>query len=309
MSTEIYLEYDWKNHKELYQHGRIEIAGYTNVGKKRESKPNEDRFGISRIDINRKIYSFGVVADGMGGERDGADAAQLVIDTMPHIVSEALLTSPDPVSALRKAIVEIDERQFVGNKGKKKSGATVAAFILDQDGNYWATRMGDARVIVDGKSIFEDESVAATLVAVGDITAEQAYSLPTRNLVLGNTGGRTFIEPTSKDGPDKDIFRTLKLEEVDIHVGRISNDILACSDGLWEEIGNHEVQEKQLINSELSSIIVTSINTEEAVQQLVDKAIEYGGNDNITALLAKISKPAISDMAPTIRRAAQEPTT
>ena len=55
--------------------------------------------------------------------------------------------------------------------------------------------------------------------------------------------------------------------------------VLACTDGLHDMIVN---------DNEIAEIIMTARNIEEASENLVDKALDYGGTDNVTVLLFAI---------------------
>jgi protein phosphatase len=53
---------------------------------------------------------------------------------------------------------------------------------------------------------------------------------------------------------------------------------LLCSDGLTD----------MLTNFEISDIMLKSENTEACVCELIDRALEHGGRDNITVIVCKI---------------------
>lgn len=101
----------------------------------------------------------------------------------------------------------------------------------------------------------------------GTITPEQAEKHPQKNILLKVLGCNAFIEP-------------------DVMVkGFLKEDVLVmCSDGLSNMVTQDDIYK------------MASGNIEQATVDLVDKANENGGYDNITVVIIKIfSKNSVYD--------------
>ena len=96
------------------------------------------------------------------------------------------------------------------------------------------------------------------LVKDGTITPEQAEKHPQKNILLKVLGCNAFIEP-------------------DVMVkGFLKEDVLVmCSDGLSNMVTQDDIYK------------MASGNIEQATVDLVDKANENGGYDNITVVIIK----------------------
>ena len=120
--------------------------------------------------------------------------------------------------------------------------------------------VGDSRVYRKRKDFFRklttDHSYVQKLVSDGTITKEEAYNHPKKNMLIKALGCSTFVEP-------------------DVMVkGFLKDDILLmCSDGLTNMLKDDEIV--KIINE----------NPIEACNNLVSKANENGGYDNITAVI------------------------
>jgi len=124
----------------------------------------------------------------------------------------------------------------------------------------WA---GDSRVyrLRDGQltQMTKDHTVAQDKYARGELTARQAASHRTAHILTRAVG----------------VHQTLHLE-LDYRPVQPADRYLVCSDGLYNELTRAEL--RQLLGS--GSI-------EEALDALVDGALDNGGGDNITAIVVE----------------------
>ena len=168
---------------------------------------------------------------------------------------------------LRGAIEQSSEKIVeYGDEHKEARGlgSTITAALV-VEGQAFIANVGDSRTYLlrDGKltRITSDHSLVERLVQSGQIDRDDVYDHPSRNLIYRSLGaGRAEV--------DVDIF-TEQLQPGDA--------LLLCCDGLWEM-----VRDPQLAN------ILTEVeDPTEAVDLLIQRANENGGEDNITAVLVR----------------------
>ena len=99
------------------------------------------------------------------------------------------------------------------------------------------------------------------LVALGQITPEEAQVHPQRNVIYRTIGDRDEVEI--------DLF----IQQMDPGSG-----LLLCSDGLSGKVGDDEMWQ----------IIERYPSPQEACEQLVQTANDRGGEDNITAIIVQV---------------------
>lgn len=238
------------------------IVGATHPGNRDH---NEDCF------VADASIGLGLVADGMGGYACGEVASELVRITVVEAISNS--------EGLRDAIVRahaVVRQEAVGDESKKGMGSTVIAFRM-QGQDYELAWVGDSRAYLWDASIgtlhqiTRDHSYVETLLSSGAISHDEAINHPNRNLItqaIGVPGG---------DGL-----------EIELISGRLGGhqQLLICSDGLVDEV----------VDEEIADILAAATSLDNAVQALVQTAINNGGSDNVSVVLAacsQASEPAI----------------
>lgn len=120
---------------------------------------------------------------------------------------------------------------------------------------------GDSRAYLfhegEMRQITRDHSMVQQLVDSGKITREQAAQHPKKNLITRALGVSANIVP--------------EYNRCEIEVGDI---LLLCSDGLTNMISDEEI-----------ALVLREVPFFEAPSILVDRALQAGGQDNITVLL------------------------
>ena len=249
----------------------VTIGSASHAGLRKEE--NQDYFGYNAPE-DGSVPKKGILlalADGMGGRPGGSVASRIAIEViMEEYYNDTSSNIPKSLNAaLLKANQEVisrgdDDRSLQG------MGTTLVVVVLKKDRMYYAN-VGDSRgYIIYEESISqftEDHSIVAGLVKAGYISEEEAPSYPGSNIITKAIG----IDPDLKvDSPKKDKIKN-------------GQYILLCCDGLYKDVSSeeiiktfHEYNEPKIIS-----------------EKLIEKAIEKGGDDNITVLIARIEKAGL----------------
>jgi serine/threonine protein phosphatase PrpC len=252
----------------------VSVAATTNVGKVREK--NEDAFVVAdltggallkemthaRFDVGERGVLL-AVSDGMGGAQAGEVASAIVVDTLTREVGNAPLETPRDAAlmdAVRAAHEAVRQR---GQTDSAKMGATLTAIFV-RAGRAYIAEVGDSRayLVRSGQiaQVTKDQSMVQLLVDSGVMSAADASNSPMRNVILQAMGHQRDI---------KIAVNKLELRDRDC--------LLICSDGLTVHVSDEEIKEA-----------IIGARPEAAVQQLLDLALERGGKDNITIVVAGI---------------------
>lgn len=243
----------------------MNIGASTDRGRIREN--NQDYYYFSK---SSKLPLF-IVADGMGGHKAGEVASKMAVDVIVKVFTEADINKLDRedviIDTIRRAIVEANNVIFqksIEDLECNGMGTTITiAYLLNN--KLIIGHIGDSRAysIKDNelKQETEDHSLVAQLVKNGSITAKEAQFHPQKNIITRAVG-------------------TSKSIDIDIVIAEVKKDdiILLCTDGL-----TNMVEE-----SEIKNIISSNENMQSACDNLVKKANELGGIDNITVIAVKI---------------------
>ena len=227
------------------------------VSHKGRRKSNEDS-----MVIDPAIGLF-VVADGMGGHNAGEVASALAVKTLHEFIGQA----PDASeSTLAEALVLANDQVLhaaAANSTYEGMGTTVVAACV-KDGSVVFGNVGDSRIYVMRggalQQITDDDSWVSRVLPADAIGSEEASRHPMRHVLTKVVGLREDMEPSVGSSPF------------------LSGDmLLLCSDGL------HGVVNDQAI----AALLGQSGSVEEIAGELVEKALNSGSTDNITAVVVR----------------------
>ena len=204
-----------------------------------------------------------VVADGMGGHRAGEYAPRLAVEVVKQELAASAQDSPEAM--IRNAIARANERVLEAARQDEKlhgMGTTlVVATVIDR--TLYFANVGDSRLYLVNehiKQLSKDHSLVQEMVRLGGINQEEAKYHPDKNIITRAIG--------AKDEIDIDFFE-YRLKQGDI--------ILMCTDGL-----SNMVEDEAILHT-----IKGSRDVVEAVEQLIERAKNNGGSDNIGIIVAE----------------------
>lgn len=239
----------------------MKTASRTDVGKIR--LVNEDR---ALVKENLNGYTLAIVADGMGGHRAGDTASECAIQTIGSDMERIEKDMDDEAleALLHSAIVHANRTIYdMSLHDPELAGMGTTVVTVVADGSKWMiAHIGDSRAYKvcnhQIEQLTEDHSLVNELLKRGQITSEEATHHPRKNVL------------TRALGTDPQVT-------ADIYSGSWKADdvILICSDGLTGLVSDEDIVD----------IISRDVSLDEKVELLVQKALEAGGDDNITAVL------------------------
>jgi protein phosphatase len=239
----------------------LTASGLSHVGRERER--NEDAY---LVDVGRGLFA---VADGMGGHRCGAQASRLAIEALDGYVTAARARAAAGRAAAMEdllflALAEANEAVLGAARWRPECwdmGTTLVVALLDG---------ATAHVLGVG------DSLAYRVTAVGLERLNRPHRGPVRTAdawwMRGEGAGRVprgapLTQYVGSRTPPAPSYRCVQLAAED--------QLLLCSDGLTDELGEAEVLE---LASGPGSV-------DARVRRLVDRANAAGGRDNVTVVL------------------------
>jgi protein phosphatase len=238
---------------------RLQAGGATDVGRTRNI--NQDSFLLL---ADRSMFA---VADGMGGHQGGEVASQIAVQALRDTYVDG--DADGLVDAIEEANLRIHEAGE-GDPDLRGMGTTVVAVAVVPDGvgggSLLVANVGDSRGYLfrggDLTQITEDHSMVADLVREGRITEAEAEVHPQRNIVTRVLG--------VYDSVDIDLWPDDAVE---------GDRILLCSDGLFNEVAADQI----------ASVLRRLSDPQEAADELVRRALEGGGRDNVTVVVVDVT--------------------
>ena len=237
----------------------IKTFSVTNIGKRR--KLNQDFVYTSEEPVGHLPNLF-VVADGMGGHKAGDYASKLAVTTMVEEIAGSDETIPEKL--LGRAIETANGK--VRESAEKMPelegmGTTVVAASCDGE-TLSIANVGDSRLYIVGgheiRQITRDHSWVEEMVRRGGLGRDEARNHPDKNIITRAVGAEDTVKAD---------FFSVKLEEGDL--------ILMCTDGLTNMLEDEEIR----------MILDGARDIVEKAEELVRRANENGGMDNISVIL------------------------
>ncbi|MGL5405429.1 MAG: PP2C family protein-serine/threonine phosphatase [Propionibacteriaceae bacterium] len=214
-----------------------------------------------------------LVADGMGGAAAGDLASAVAVADLKK-ADIAWDSNTDMLDALEIAVAQANHHiaDLVSeNPDLEGMGTTVCGGLFDGD-RIGIAHIGDSRsyLLRDGEisRLTKDHTWVQSLVDEGRISAEDAPHHPHRSLLLKVLNGQPANTP--------DLFH-VRLQDGD--------RIMFCSDGLCG-----------LVDDDVIFAGMEITDPDQSLKYLVAAAHEEGGSDNITIVLADVTKNAPSSI-------------
>ncbi|OBJ51443.1 PP2C family serine/threonine-protein phosphatase [Mycobacterium sp. 1423905.2] len=242
----------------------LDYSALSDVGCHRSD--NQDRWGT---DVDQNLF---MVADGVGGSRDGALAAQTMVDVLPQYVAHHLppdhRDDPNAPERLARAVSELsDDLHAKAQQDARFEGANstlVTAVVAGP--RALVAHLGDSRAYLhrDGqmRRLTRDHTLVQALVDAHAVDAADTGRHRARSIVTKYMG---MQPPARADGGAVDL--------------RPGDRLLLCSDGLHGVVS--EVSVGQILDA--------NPDPGYACAALIAAARDAGGPDNITALVINVS--------------------
>ncbi|HZS75662.1 MAG TPA: protein phosphatase 2C domain-containing protein [Ktedonobacteraceae bacterium] len=255
----------------------LEASTGLDAGVKRKGQPNEDNLlALPSLHTSKhgpQPVGLFVVADGMGGHGNGKEASTLAIEAFRKALDLALSGMNDELDdatceeILAEAVHNANLAVYQRNRQKQADMGTTLTAALVIGNTAYIANVGDSRTYLYRESdglvkITQDHSTVARLVEMGAITQDEVYTHPRRNEIYRSLGNRSSVK-------------------VDTYVVPLMIDdlLVLCSDGVWEMVRDSQIE--QIIQNSASY-------TSQICDLLVQAAINGGGKDNISVIVAAV---------------------
>jgi PPM family protein phosphatase len=265
----------------------VSSHGRTDVGRVR--KNNEDQFLIGLISRALQVQQTSLrqpdvhystpqgriflVADGVGGNAGGEKASALAVNVIEDFVLDTLswcmqLRAPQGDALLaefQKALTQADDQLFDEARRRPElhgmATTLTMAYCLGRD--LFVAHAGDSRCYLLRHGLLyrltRDHTLVSELVARGVLNPEEAAESRYRHVVTNVVGGEHGVQ--------------VEVHKLPLEAGDV---LLLCSDGLTEMVPDQEIL--AILNAESDPTA--------ACDFLVNRAIELGGKDNVTVVVA-----------------------
>lgn len=250
-------------------HMELEVGASAGVSDRglRHSR-NEDAMAMAAASGPDGPVTVAVICDGVSTAPRADEASLAAVRAAVRLLVSGVRAGDDPAQ-VSAAAAEAGGASLSGLRGPAGSPAATYASAIVAGDAVTVCWLGDSRVYwlaaEGGESacLTRDDSVAEEIVAAGLASAEEAMAMPQAHVITRWLGA---------DRP-----------ESEPHVARFEPPgpgmVLLCSDGLWNYQPDAEALAAMVLPAALTNPLA-------AAATLVKFAVEAGGMDNITAVLA-----------------------
>ena len=244
----------------------MKLAAKTDIGY--AGWKNQDNYRAARLPDDTV---WGLICDGMGGANSGKLASQLAAQALEEYFDQGLadLVPGQEIEFLRKAVQQANQAIYEeASRHPEHTGmGTTVAGALVRGGHAWLFHAGDSGCTCSGPG--RSASLPGTIPWCRSWW-RTAPSPPSRRPPI----------PAKTSSPVPGGQSTVETETGECTV-RPGDVLLLCSDGLSNPVSDRTMAR-----------ILTEVPFYEAADVLVAKALEHGGQDNITVLLIGVEPVA-----------------
>ena len=253
----------------------FKIAMHTDIGSVKAS--NQDSICVKEAYTPEGTVLLTAVCDGMGGLEKGELASKTMVELLsvwfekdlPYLLAKTDRKKEicNSLDALVKNCNHII--MSYGAQRRIQLGTTVTALLFLPDGDYIICHVGDTRAYVidhyNAEVLTEDQTLVQREVRMGRLTKEQALTDPRANVLLQCVGASKQVQPVFVQG-------------------HVSDNVcyMLCSDGFRHKITQAEIAEAFSPAANANEVIM-----KRNIVTLIEKNIERGETDNISALLIR----------------------
>ncbi len=263
----------------------LDIYGVTHAGKVR--KVNQDHFlictlhkhmtvhytSLPEIALEReRLATLVMVADGVGSGWGGEEASRVAIQEVAQYVAQTMrcyytadATSEEFSAALEDAALQCHASvlEKAEEDADRRGMATTLTLFLGAWPRSFLLQVGDSRgyLLREGQltQISRDQTMAEELIEQGVLTRTDAHNTRWANVLSSSIGG-SQTEPV--------VTRV----ELGWH-----NVYLLCSDGLTKHVSDEQIGER----------LGSMTSAKQVCEDLLQDALDGGGSDNITIVVAR----------------------
>jgi serine/threonine protein phosphatase PrpC len=268
----------------------IDLFGLTHQGHRRAS--NQDHFLIATIHAEIKVNGTSLtdtselpllgnrlgtvllVADGVGGTDEGGAASKLATESVIQYVASSLRcyhemgigNDPRFLTGLREAAIRAHDAVVAeaATRADHPSLATTLTLGIGVWPWLYVVQVGDSRAyIYSGRRLVQvtrDQTMAQEMLDIGALTPADLPRSPLKDILSSAIGAEQATPEVSR-----------------VDVSERGCVLVFCTDGLT----------KHVTDAEIESHCARGLSAEQLARSLVDLALDRGGSDNVTVVVAQ----------------------